>query len=146
MILAHRLAFIALSATGFQHVDVVCEDHVHSTNVCVGSVVVTTTYFRRAKSNVPTLTQNNLLEAIWQNHLAVMRNALWKYHRLLVHQSPPTCMVTNGRDSSVREPSPQPPKPNKTLPAWPTSGPMEWYNDWLCEVGTARWTCINSVN
>ena len=105
LILAHRLASIALPATGFQHVDVVCEDHVHNTNVCVSSVVVTTTYFRRAKSNVPTLTQNNLLEAIWQNHLAVMRNALWKYHRLLVHQSPPTCMVTNGRDSSVREPN-----------------------------------------
>ena len=55
-----------LPATGFQHVDVICGDHVHSTNVYVSSVVVTTTYFRRAKSNVPTLTQNNLLEAIWQ--------------------------------------------------------------------------------
>ena len=37
---------IALPATGFQHVDVVCGDHVHNTNVCVSSVVVTTTYFR----------------------------------------------------------------------------------------------------
>jgi hypothetical protein len=108
---------IALPATGFQHADVTIGDPVHNTNVCVSTGWFTTTFALQLLLKITYL----------ELHDALCATRLLDNITACCSLVAPTCMVANGRNSSVQELDLN--RQTKTLPNGPL-GRMETILGW----------------